>query len=194
MRSLHFEKKAIRALGIAESFRSKADFSTVAGVVLRSDLVIDGFALGQFQVAGSDATSEVERLYKSMSRNDINALFLSGSVLSLYNVLDVDQIHSATKIPVLALSFSKSRANLAANIRARFSQKEADQKVKLLEKLGPSSEIKLSTGYKIFVRSAGINQAGAKKLLDKFTLQGGVPEPVRVAKLLAKALAAAPKT
>ncbi|MGI0084194.1 MAG: DUF99 family protein, partial [Nitrososphaerales archaeon] len=89
---LHLEKKAIRALGVAESFHAKDKFSTLAGVVMRSDLVIDGFVIGKTKVSGSDATSSLRRLYIKLNRNDVNALLLSGSVLSFYNMIDVDSL------------------------------------------------------------------------------------------------------
>ncbi|MGH9910516.1 MAG: DUF99 family protein, partial [Nitrososphaerales archaeon] len=44
MRRLHIEKKAIRALGIAESFVKSQNQSVLAGVVMRSDMIIDGIA------------------------------------------------------------------------------------------------------------------------------------------------------
>jgi uncharacterized protein len=190
--TLHLEKKAIRVLGIAESFKKSEKYSDVAGIVVRSDLVVDGFVLGQIEVSGSDATKEIVKLIQKLGRNDVNAIMISGSVLSLYNILDVDQIYSASKIPVLALSFSRSASDLAANIRFRFPKRIAEKKIELLEKLGESVPIKLRTGYTVFLRSAGVNEAVAKKLLDKFTLQGAVPEPVRVARLLAKTIATFP--
>ncbi|MDG6905371.1 MAG: DUF99 family protein [Nitrososphaerota archaeon] len=186
---LHLEKKAIRVLGIAESFRKDQEFSTLAGVVMRSDLVIDGFANGRLRVSGSDATSSTIELFERLRRNDVNAVMISGSVLSLYNVLDIDKIHRELKVPVVALSFSKSRSNLANNIRAKFSERVAREKIRLLEKLGSSFRIKLATGYEIYVRGAGIDDNVTKRLLDRFTLQGSVPEPIRVARLLAKSIA-----
>ena len=89
--TLHLEKKAIRALGIAESFRAKDKISTLAGVVMRTDLVIDGFGFGRLTVSGSDATESIISLARALQRNDLNALILSGSVLSLYNIVDVDR-------------------------------------------------------------------------------------------------------
>ena len=189
---LHLEKKAIRVLGVAESFRQNEEYSSLAGVVMRSDLVIDGFAHGRLTVSGSDATRGTLGLFNQLGRNDVNAIMISGSVLSLYNVIDIDQIHSELGIPILALSFTRSRSNLAENIRARFSEKVAAEKIGLLEKLGRSTRIKLATGYEIFVRTSGINEVISKRLLDKFTLQGAIPEPVRVARLLAKLVAALP--
>lgn len=186
---LHLEKKAIRVLGVAESFRPNDVYSTLAGVVMRSDLVIDGFARGTLRVSGSDGSDAVLRLFNGLRRNDVNAVMISGSVLSLYNVLDIDSIHLKLRLPVLALSFSKSKTNLAENITARFSPRVAKRKINLLEKLGESSKIRLATGYDVFLRSSGIDDASSRRLLDRFTLQGGVPEPVRVSRLLAKLLA-----
>ena len=44
MRSLHLEKKGLRGLAIAESFRQNSTKSVLAGVVMRRDFIIDGKA------------------------------------------------------------------------------------------------------------------------------------------------------
>ncbi len=186
---LHLEKKAIRALGVAESFKTKDKLSTLAGVVMRSDLVIDGFVLGKTKVSGSDANSSIANLSRKLKRNDINAILISGSVLSLYNLIDVDALSNQLRIPVVALTFRKSRSDLERNIQARFPPKIASAKIKLLEKLGRPRLLHLSTGYPIFVRAAGMSQTETSRLLDRFTLQGAIPEPIRVARLLAKTVA-----
>lgn len=186
--TLHLEKKAIRALGVAESFRPKDRVSTLAGVVMRSDLVIDGFALGKLHVSGSDATEGVLDLFYKLERNDINSVLLAGSVLSLYNIVDIEELHEKLKLPIVALSFRKSSSNLASNIRSRFEKSAAEEKIALLKKLGASRTMKLATGYFTFARTAGINSAESKRLLDRFTLQGAIPEPIRVAKLLVRSV------
>jgi uncharacterized protein len=187
--TLHIEKKGIRALGIAESFSSRDQYSTLCGVVMRSDLIIDGVAFGRLVVSGFDATRSVEQLFEGLARNDVNAIMISGSVLSLYNIIDIDELFRATEIPILAISFKKSRSDLAKNIRARFDQKTADAKIRMLERLGSSHQLTLNTGYKVFLRIAGITTVEAKRVVDKFTLQGAIPEPVRVARLFAKSVA-----
>jgi len=188
--TLHLEKKAIRALGIAESFHAKAKVSTLVGIVMRTDLVVDGFGIGKLTVSGSDATKCIVSLVNKLRRNDLNALILSGSVLSLYNIVDVDELYSNLSIPVVALTFSKSRANLLQIIEERFPSGIANRKKKLLEKLGPPKKLRLGTGYDVFVRNSGISEIESKRLLDRFTLQGAIPEPIRVARLLAKAVSA----
>ncbi len=187
---LHLEKKAIRTLGIAESFSQKDKLSTLAGVVMRSDLVMDGIALGTLHVGGSDATDAILGLFRKLKRNDINAMMIAGSVLSLYNVVDIELLNKKLKIPVVAVSFSKSKADLERNITSRFESKIAEEKIRLLRKLGSATKIKLSTGFEVFVRCAGISDTESKRLLDRFTLQGAAAEPVRVAKLLARSVSA----
>lgn len=185
---LHLEKKAIRVLGVAESFRPNEDESTLAGVVMRSDLVLDGFAINRLTVSGSDATRSVLKLVQKLHRNDINAIIISGSVLSLYNVLDIEEVYNDLNIPVVALSFRKAKSDLYRNVEAKFPSSVAKEKLRLLEKLGNSTKQKLFTGYSVFVRCAGLSDRDCSRLLNKFTLQGAVPEPVRVARLLAKAV------
>jgi uncharacterized protein len=186
---LHLEKKAIRALGVAESFSEKDSRSTLAGVVMRSDLVVDGFAIGSLLVSGFDATNGIARLARKLRRNDLNAVFLSGSILSLYNIVDVDLLSSKLDLPIVALTFKRSGADIERNIRTRFSPPVAAKKIRMLKKLGIPKKLKLDTGYPIYVRSADISFAETVKALNKFTLQGSVPEPVRLARLLARVVA-----
>ena len=156
---------------------------------MRSDLVIDGFGIGTLEVSGSDATDAILSLFENMKRNDINVLLLSGSVLSLYNIVDVDSLYKQIKTPTLALTFKKSKSDLERNIKTKFDPREARIKIKLLQKLGMPQRFKLKTGFPIFVRSAGVTNIQSQKILDKFTLQGSIPEPIRIARLLSKSIA-----
>jgi endonuclease V-like protein UPF0215 family len=187
---IHLEKKAIRALGIAECFRkSISKKSVLAGVVIRSDLVIDGCIYGQATLEGNDATENILSMYRSLNRNDINVMIIAGSVIALYNIIDSDQLYEETKVPVLNIMFEESEG-LESHIKRRFPE-DWKSKLKAYKKIGDRRNIKLHTGYTVFVRAVGVSQKEAKRTLDKYTLQGAVPEPVRVAKLLARARFAA---
>ena len=182
---LHLNKPGIRALGVAESFRQGQKRSVLAGVVMRSDFVIDGVALGRTAVGGDDATTSIVSLYRALRRNDINLLMVSGAILSLYNIIDVDRLASKTKLPVVCLTY-KETAGIEDSIRRHFPE-GAESKLEAYRRLGKRTGVGLRTGHRVFVRTAGIEKAEVKKVLDVFTLQGSIPEPVRVAKLLARA-------
>src|SRR5712692_465654 len=87
---IHADKKGIRALGVAESFRKNDTFSTLAGVVMRSDLIVDGFVFGRTTVGGDDSTLQIARMFSRLDRADVNLIILQGCVISLYNIVDVD--------------------------------------------------------------------------------------------------------
>lgn len=186
MRTLHIFKPGIRVLGIAESFDPKKDRkSTVAGVVMRKDLVIDGFGFAKTTLGGYDATDRIVRLYRGMKRVDINLLMLSGAVISYYNIIDLESLWKKVQRPVICLTFRESRG-IEDSIRKRFGD-EAERKLGMYRQLGERKKIKLKTGKYLFARYLGIDEDEVEKVLDDFLIQGRLPEPIRVASLLAAA-------
>ncbi|MDG6910406.1 MAG: DUF99 family protein [Nitrososphaerota archaeon] len=182
---LNLEKPGIRALGVAESFKQGQRTSILAGVVMRSDRVVDGVAYGRTRVGGDDATGSIASLYLRLARNDVNLLMVSGAILSLYNIVDVDGLSAKTKLPVICLTY-KETAGIEDSIRRHFGTGAA-AKLAAYRRLGGRKGITLATGKRVFVRTSGLEARETKRVLDAFTLQGSVPEPVRVAKLLARA-------
>jgi uncharacterized protein len=182
---LHLHKPGIRVLGVAESFKEGQRRSVLAGVVMRADLVVDGLALGATSVGGDDATRSIVRLYRRFRRNDINLLLVSGAILSLYNIVDVDELARRTRVPVVCLTY-KETSGIEGSIRRHFPD-GADDKLLAYRRLGARRGIRLGSGYSVYARLSGIDAASAKAVLDTFTLQGALPEPVRVARLLARA-------
>lgn len=182
---LHLNKPGIRALGVAESFRQGQKRSVLAGVVMRSDFVIDGVALGKTSVGGDDATAAIASLFRGLRRNDVNLVMVSGAILSLYNIIDVDGLAKRVGLPVVCLTY-KETAGIEGSIRRHFPG-GAEPKLLAYRRLGKRTGVRLHTGQKVYIRSSGIERDETKQALDAFTLQGSVPEPVRVAKLLARA-------
>jgi endonuclease V-like protein UPF0215 family len=186
LKRAHPFKSGIRVLGIAESFVPSTDReSLLAGVVMRKDRVIDGFAFTKTKVGGDDATRKIISLYGSLGRNDVNAIMLSGAVISFYNVVDLDRVHSETGLPLVCLTYRESRG-LEESIKRHFP-KSYKRKLARYGKLGQRSGVELMTGKRIFVRALGLDDEDLRHLLDAFSLEGKYPEPVRVAGLLAAA-------
>ncbi len=180
---LHADKKGLRALGIAESFRKgEGEKSVLAGVVMRGDMQIDGFGFARITVGGLDATDGVLRLYNELDRRDINILLLNGCVISWYNVVDLEEVYKALEIPVVCVTYEES-----PGLEKYFREfEDAEKRLEIYGRLGGREKIKLRTGHEVYVRAYGIQDARElKRVLDRFTLQGAVPEPLKVAGLLA---------
>jgi len=182
---VHPNKKAIRVFGVAESFRKGDLASVLGGVVMRSDLIIDGLCLGHAEVGGDDATASILAMYRLLKRDDVNVIMLSGCIISSYNIVDIDAIAEKTARPVICLTYRES-PGIEGAIRLRFG-KEAEAKVARYRMLGERLRIVLRTGQAVYTRLTSISESDAKRVIESFTLQGGVPEPLRVARLLAHA-------
>jgi len=179
---MHIAKKGLRVLGIAESYYGR-ERSTLAGVVMRKDMVIDGIGFANATVGGMDATEAIMSIFSMLSRKDINCIMLSGCIISWFNVIDPEKILEETGLPVIGVSYEDSEG-LEADIIHHFP---GDQKrLNAYKKLGMRKSVDIRTGYRIFVRSWGMAFNDASRLCSDFTKDGKVPEPLRVARLIAK--------
>ncbi len=185
--TLHLNKPALRAIGISESFVRSRPHSVLAGVVMRSDLRVDGIAYALASVGGDDATSAVLQIYKSLHRQDINAILLSGAAISWFNIIDLQEIHDRTNRPLICLTYDESDG-LEKYIREYFP--DPDIKLARYRRLGERQRVMLKTGYEVLVRPVGASLEQAAVLLNKFTRDGRIAEPVRLARLAARAAAA----
>jgi endonuclease V-like protein UPF0215 family len=180
---MHISKKGIRALGIAESYSGREQ-SVICGVAMRKDLRIDGVGYGTVTVGGTDATDSILSLVKKLKRSDINVLLLGGCVISWYNIIDPLQLFKELNLPVICVTYEASEG-LLEDITKHFPG-DSDR-ISTYMSLGERFPVALKTGRTIFLRSWGITDADAAKICDDFTLDGKVPEPVRVARLSARA-------
>ncbi len=179
---MHLAKRGLRALGIAESFSGRAS-STMAGVVMRKDLRIDGVAIASLTVGGMDATDAVLSIIASLGRRDINVIMVSGSVIAWYNILDLEAISGKTGLPLIVVTYEDS-GGLEGDIIHHFPGDEA--RLKAYRNLGERVPVLLRDGSKVFIRAAGLSPEDAARILRDFTRDGKVPEPVRVARLVAR--------
>ncbi len=186
MRHLHLEKKGIRGLAITESFSQNSKKSILSGIVMSTDLIIDGFVFGHSTVGGDDATDAILAMYEKLDRQDVSFLLISGIVISLYNIIDMKKISEKIGLPVIGITYEES-SGIEDAIKHHFPE---SYKSKLTEysKLEPRKKITLHTSYNLYVRNEGCTVLEAKQLLDKITLQGSIPEPLKITQLLANTL------
>jgi len=184
---LHVHKKGFRALGISESFvKGISEKSILAGVVMRADRTIDGFIFSKATVGGMDATEKILEMYWNLKRDDINVLLLNGSVISWYNVIDLHRVADETGLPLICVTYNES-TGLEKYFKELFPE-DWEIRVETYRKNKSRTPIKLSTGHTVYIRFIGMKMEEAKGVLNKFTSHGSIPEPLRVARLLARSV------
>jgi uncharacterized protein len=151
---------------------------------MRADLRVDGMAFGRATVGGEDATSGVLQICEHLDRADVNVLLLSGAVISWFNIIDLQEVFEKIQKPVICLTYEES-PGLEKYLCEYFP--DSDEKLARYRRLGQREMIRLKTGYEVYIRALGATAEEARILLNKFTLDGRIPEPVRVARLAARA-------
>lgn len=176
-------KSGARALGVAESYDGSE--STVAGVVVRADRFVEDFTFTTCTVGGTDATEAVLDCWTRLDREDVSYLMVAGIAPAWYNVLDLRRIASATDRPVLSVSFEASDG-LADPIRAAFDGDAAERRLETYHALPDRRVLPLDDGT-VYVRAVGLDPDDADSVVRGFTPEGSRPEPLRVARLSARA-------
>lgn len=181
---MNLGKSGIRVLGVAESY--KTDTSVLCGVVMRGDDRIDGFGFETATVGGLDMTDSIVDLYRDLEREDIHAILISGLAPSWYNIVDLDTVNERTGLPVVCVTYEESEG-LEGAIKREFKGEEAERRLDLYRHQKERERIHLSTGKYVFVRPVGLENTQADRLVDRFTTHGKKPEPIRIARLAARA-------
>ena len=181
-----FTKPAFRALGVAECFRKRNARSVIAAVSYRRDRVIDGVYLDFVTVGGLDATERIVSLVERTGRKDFNVVMVNGCVISWFNIVDVKAMFDALGVPAICVTYEES-AGLREYIERYFPGDS--ERLKLYEKLGERELVYIrNTRSYVYVRYAGLGRDEVRRVLEATTLTGQVPEPLRVAQAVARAV------
>ena len=151
---------------------------------MRRDGVIDGVTFSSAEISGSDATARIAGMHDSLQRDDISYTLVSGLVISMYNMVDIARIAQKTGLPAIGVTYRDSDG-LEGAIRRHFEAPGA--KIAEYAALRGRNRLRLHTGHDVFVACEGCDLADVRILLDSITRSGAVPEPLRVAQLIARA-------
>jgi len=179
-------KRGTRVLGVAESFRKSDKKGVVAGIVMRGDIRIDGTGVCRPTVGGTDSTDEIISMYHRLRRSDIRAWMLGGSAISWFNIIDLVSLYENTGVPIACVTYHSSEG-IEKYLREYFPS-EWEDRLAVLDRAGERTLVPLRSGYSVYINNIGMSLEKARRLVDLFTLDGRVPEPIRVARLLAATL------
>lgn len=141
---------------------------------------LDGVLSGRVRRDGVNATRTVARLVTgSRFYGHAQAVLLQGLAFAGFNVVDLHGLHAALGLPVLAVA--RKAPDRAAIRRALLGHVPGGaRKWRLIERAGPMEPL-----AGLYVQRAGIEPEAAARLLRASALHGTLPEPLRVAHLIA---------
>ncbi len=168
-----------------------SDRSTpVVGVIVTLPGYVEGVVRGAVTVDGTDATDVLIALVRaSPHREATQAILLDGITFGGFNVVDMDRLHDATRLPVITVT--RRRPDLAAMETAMGRHLPAGKETALLLRAHPLFSYPCKP-QPLWVSCVGAPEADARALLKKSFVRGSFPEPLRLAHLFASAIPGGP--
>jgi len=181
-------KPEIRVLGIDDGKFIPRTHGTViiVGVVFRGGSSIDGVMHTTIAIDGLDATEKLTAMINaSPHRRQLRLVMLNGITFAGFNLVDIKKLNAATKLPVLALT--REKPDLDRIHEALKNLPNAEERWRLVLEAGEIHKIQ-NRGSKIYVETAGISLADAQKIIALTSSRSSLPEPLRVAHLIASGI------
>ena len=177
-------KSQFRILGIDDGAFSFEDKKTIViGVVLRANGYIEGIIRNEIEIDGGEATDLVINMIESTRhKKQIKVVMIDGAALGGFNIVDIEKVYAATEIPVLTITRDPPNFDaIKTALKAHFSDWEKRYNLLIKGELHT-----IETSYNpIFLKCEGIPIEKAKEIITLSTIRGVIPEPIRIAHLIA---------
>jgi uncharacterized protein len=181
-------KAKSRFLGIDDApFRFSDETVPVVGVVVQAPSYIEGVLTTIVEVDGHDATDRItEMVSRSRYREGLAMVLLDGVAVGGFNVVDVDRLQAAIHRPVVTVTREKPDfAAIERALRRRFD----DWEERLAQMRRHDVVAVPSQDGDLWVSYVGADHRAVQQALALTTVRGNLPEPLRVAHLVAAGIA-----
>ncbi|ASJ13313.1 endonuclease dU [Thermococcus thioreducens] len=182
-------KPQIRVVGFDDgtfSFSSKlkGEKTVLVGVVMKGSQEVVGVLSRWITVDGSDATDAMIDAINSSRFKDLRLILLRGITYAGFNVVDLERLHSETGLPLIVVI--RKRPDMEAMVKAlRKHFRDAEERIALLKKAPPLLEL---VPEKLYIQAVGIDGDKASEVIRVTTRTGLIPEPLRLAHMIASAV------
>jgi hypothetical protein len=176
-------KQEIRILGVDDMpFTFDDEHVGVVGVVMRGNHYIEGVLHTDIEVDGTDATERlIELITSSRHAGQLRAVMVDGGALGGFNVVDGQRLHQATNIPTMTVTANEpDREALVAALKQHFD--DWRHRWDIMQK-GELCRVPLR--YPLYVKPFGLTLEEATEMIKLSIMRGALPEPLRVAHLIA---------
>jgi endonuclease V-like protein UPF0215 family len=171
-------------LGLDDGPVSKGspDGVVLVAVVMEGADLVEGVAITRFPVDGPDATSFLADWIGGLRfRPALQGILLGGITIAGLGVIDLAELARRTDVPVISVNrrdprdHQLERALRAAGLEERLSIVERSPRA-------------VRPGTRVYLSCAGTSPEEAAQLLRSCTRKSDLPEPLRVAHLIARAV------
>jgi endonuclease V-like protein UPF0215 family len=166
------------------SFIKGVNKKALLSLVLFDGLKIEDAKFIWIKVDGLNATSKA---VKALNKWVFDVVMLAGVSFAGFNIIDPGVLSEKLGKPIIIVSRTRPK-NKAVKCALKRHFKDWEIRWRVFEKLGAVFEVKVSNMPPIFIETIGIDTDSASQLVGALSIHGRVPEPIRVARLIARGL------
>ncbi len=176
-------KKEIRIIAWDDcAFKFTQKSVLLVGVVFRGGQFLDGLLSTKVTKDGLDATDKISySINKSRHYDQLSLVMLDGITFAGFNTVDIKKLKGATKLPVIAIQ--RDMPYMKKFMLAMRRVKGYDKRQKMVKAAGKIYKYK-----EIYYQKNGLTCKECEELLKTTCTRSKIPEPIRVAHLIASGL------
>lgn len=181
-------KSEIRILGFDDGpFSSSSKSVPVIGVIYRGGNFPDGILKTEITVDGMDATEKLIGLINSTRhKQQLRILMLDGITLGGFNIVDIEQLHEKTSLPVIVIN--RKHPNLKNVEKALRNFEDFEERWGTIMKAGKIKSCTLKNNKKVYYQSIGLMDDDTESVIQLSCTHSQIPEALRMAHLIATAV------
>ncbi len=171
-------KEGIRAIGIDDG--PLMERTLVVGVVMRRDRV-EGILSTRIELDGNEATDALIKMLKgSRFFPQLHVVFINGVALAGLNLVDLQRLSEVLSLPVIAVTPNMPHPEELEKLLQRFPEK-----MNIWKRIKKKPILMKTPRGPVWFQPYGVSRKEATELLRMFTLHSKIPEPLRLAHLIA---------
>jgi hypothetical protein len=180
-------KPEIRVLGVDDGMFTPhvKGSALIVGVVFRGGCWLDGVMSSRVEVDGFDATDKIASMVNgSPHHKQLRVIMLDGVTFAGFNIVDIKKINRATQLPVIAVT--RDEPDFEDIHKALKNLPRSEERWKAVQNAGKITKVYTrNRKEKVYMEIAGIQEEDAEKIIRLTSTRSSIPEPLRVAHLIA---------
>ncbi|MBN2487446.1 MAG: DUF99 family protein [Methanosarcinaceae archaeon] len=184
MKSGFHIKQEIRVLGIDDSALI-SDTIMIVGAFFRGGDWLDGVMRSEITRDGMDGTDVIIKMVKASKHyGQIRVIMLDGITYGGFNPIDIVRLNDETGIPVIVVMRACPDLEKIEAAVKHLSQPE--ERLRIIYRAGRIVRVVTKDDSNpVYIQWTGIDKDDARKIVKLTATRSNVPEPIRVAHLIA---------
>ncbi len=182
-------KQEIRIVGFDDGPfvpRSKGKVPVI-GVIYRGGNFLDGILKTDVSIDGMDATDIlIKTVNESRHKKQLRVIMLKGITIGGFNTVNIRQVHEKTGLPVIVINRKMPDLNDIKNALKNFD--DSKDRWACIVDAGKIYKMKIEKNKNIYFQFKGLKKEEVERIIKLSCTRSFIPEPLRVAHLIASAL------